>query len=58
MSTPRVTAVEQKLAETLAKLKESKDPDIRRTLLTEMRILLAELDRLVYSAPSVPPTPK
>jgi len=48
MTNPRITAMEQKLEETLAKLKVCKDPSTRRSLLAEMRVLLAELDRLVY----------
>jgi len=35
MTEPGIVAVEQKLAETPSKLKESRDPDIRRALLAE-----------------------
>jgi len=48
MSTPAIEAIEQKLDETLAKLKECTEPSVRRSLLAEMRGLISDLDRLVY----------
>lgn len=42
--------VEQKLHATTLCLKQSLDPRVRRRLLTEMRLLLAELDRLVLES--------
>jgi hypothetical protein len=45
---PRIAAVEQKLDETLAKLKQCKDPDTRRNLLAEMRTLIAELTAMFW----------
>lgn len=50
MSDPAIVAIEHKLSETLTRLKGSKDPDIRKELLTEMRILIAELDELVLTS--------
>lgn len=44
--------VEQKLHLTTLSLKQSLDPRVRRTLLMEMRLLLAELDRLVLESTS------
>lgn len=47
MTDPAIKSLEQKLDSVSARLKECKDPYLRRTLLTEMRVLMAELDRVV-----------
>ena len=49
MTDPKVEAIERKLDEKLARLKNCTEPNTRRTLLAEMRVLLAELDHLVYT---------
>lgn len=49
-SDPAIAAVEHKLSDTLTRLKGSKDPHFRKELLAEMRILIAELDRLVLAS--------
>ena len=48
MTDPAVTAIEQKLDDTVAKLKNCNDPKQKRQLLKAMRALMADLDRLVY----------
>ena len=58
MTEPKVAAVAQKLDQTLAKLQESKDPDTRKNLLSEMRILIAELNELVFAPLPRPPDSK
>ncbi len=61
MTEPAIQAVQQKLDAVVAKLRATKDPHLRRTLLTEMRKMMIELDRLVlesarsYSAKPTPP---
>jgi hypothetical protein len=50
MSLLKVSWIEHQLAETLIKLRGSSDPDTRKILLTEMRELIAELDRLVLES--------
>ena len=42
--------IEQDLAQTVSKLKGTKDPKLRRNLLSELRRLLAEADRLLLEA--------
>jgi hypothetical protein len=59
MTEPAIDAVQRKLDETLSRLKATKDPDLRRSLLLEMRLLMAELDGLVLeSARSYTARPK
>ena len=50
MTEPAIQAVQQKLDDVLAKLKATKDPYLRRTLLIEMRTLMMELDGLVLES--------
>jgi hypothetical protein len=50
MTNPTVAEIEQALQKTLTKLKASVDPDIRRTLLAEMSLLITELDRRVLKS--------
>jgi hypothetical protein len=45
-----IDAVQKKLDDVLSRLKASKDPHLRRTLLLEMRLLMAELDRIVLES--------
>jgi hypothetical protein len=52
MTEQAIQALELKLDSVLAQLKATKDPALRRTLLTEMRGLIAELDRLVLESAS------
>jgi hypothetical protein len=54
MTEPAIHALEQKLENILVQLRSSTDPQARRTLLTEMRILMAELDRVVFDAARIP----
>lgn len=49
-SDPAIAVVEHKLSETLIRLTASKDPHTRKELLAEMRLLIAELDRLVFAS--------
>ena len=46
----RIAELEKKLDESLWKLRSSNDPVIRRDLLTDMRKLIAELDRLIVES--------
>ena len=46
MSKPSIAKIEKMLDETLANLKASNDPQVRGKLLSEMRALITELDRL------------
>ena len=41
-----LTELQRQLEEALLKLKETKDPELRRVLLAEMRLLLMEADRM------------
>jgi hypothetical protein len=50
MTGPAIKQLEEKLESILAQLKTVKDPYLRRSLLADMRKLMAELDRLVYPA--------
>ena len=50
MSMGGIAVLERKLDETVAQLKQSTDPDIRRRLLAEMRLLIARLDNLVLES--------
>jgi hypothetical protein len=50
MTDPAIAEVAQQLEETLTKLRATKDPDLRRTVLTEIRILMSQLDRLVIKS--------
>jgi hypothetical protein len=54
MTEPAIHALEQKLENILVQLRSSTDPQARRTLLTEMRILMAELDRVVFDLARIP----
>jgi hypothetical protein len=49
MTNPEVTASEQKLEEVLTNLKSTHEPEQKKALLKEMRILMAELDKLVFN---------
>jgi hypothetical protein len=50
----RLEENERKLNEVTARLKETHDPDERRDLLTKMRLLIAEMDRLVDEIAELP----
>jgi len=50
MNDLKIPWIEHKLAETLVRLRGCTNPEIRKTLLTEMRVLIAELDRLVLES--------
>jgi len=50
MTDPAIQALEQKLDDVSARLKECRDPYVRRTLLAEMRQLMADLDRIVLDS--------
>jgi hypothetical protein len=54
MIEPAIHALEQKLENVLLQLRSSTDPQARRTLLSEMRILMAELDRVVFDLTRTP----
>lgn len=55
---PAIKAIKAKLDKVVGQLKATADPDLRRTLLAEMRHLMAELDRLVtHSAASYSAAP-
>lgn len=45
-----IKGLEEKLDAVLSQLRKTKDPILRRNLLAEMRILMAELDRLVLDS--------
>lgn len=47
MPTRNFRQVEQELEQSVAKLKETKDPDSRREVLRRMRLLLMEADSLL-----------
>ena len=47
MTEPKIEALGEKLDNVLGRLKASRDPIARRTLLAEMRVLMAQLDRVV-----------
>ena len=42
---PEFVKLERELDKTLSKLKKTRDPNVRRVLLREMRLLLLEADR-------------
>jgi len=46
---PEFVKLEQELDKTLSKLKQTRDPNVRRELLREMRLLLMEADRRLDS---------
>jgi len=48
MTEQQIQDLQEKLDGVLARLKTTKDPDLHRTLLAEMRILMAQLDRFVF----------
>ena len=50
MTDPAIQALQQKLDEVSAQLKDFKDPYVRRPLLAEMRRLMADLDRIVLDS--------
>jgi hypothetical protein len=50
MTDPAIQALEQKLDDISAQLKGCTDPYLRRPLLTQMRVLMAELDRHVLDS--------
>jgi hypothetical protein len=57
MSELEFRQIERQLEETLSELKEVRDPQHRRTLLSHMRLLLIEADRLLLKVtPTIPPT--
>jgi hypothetical protein len=47
MTESAIQVLQQKLDNVLAQLKATNDPYMRRTLMTEMRALMADLDQLV-----------
>ena len=49
MSISEFAEVQRKLDELVAKLKATQDPNLRRELLKEMRLLLVEAERIAYS---------
>lgn len=52
MMGPAIKELEQKLDDVVSQLKASKDPDARRSLLAQMRLLMAERERLVSEKPN------
>ncbi len=46
---PEFAKLERDLDKTLSKLKKTRDPNVRRDLLREMRLLLMEADRMLDS---------
>lgn len=54
--TAPIHALGKKLDSVLAGLKATTDPDLRRLLLAEMRVLMAELDELVLEPVRFPKT--
>jgi len=46
---PEFVKLERELDKTLSKLKKTRDPNVRRELLREMRLLLLEADRRLDS---------
>jgi hypothetical protein len=46
---PEFVKLERDLDKTLSKLKQTRDPSVRRELLREMRLLLMEADRMLDS---------
>ena len=48
MTAPEVQVVQRKLDETLAQIRQTQDPERKRALLKEMRVLMAQLDSLVF----------
>lgn len=56
MSAPTIHALEEQLDSVVARLKATKDSDLRRSLLAEMRVLMADLDRLVLDPSHFPKT--
>jgi hypothetical protein len=50
MTESAIHALQEKLDNLFAQLKATKDPALRRTLLTQMRGQMAELDRLVLES--------
>jgi len=46
---PEFVKLERDLDKTLSKLKKTRDPNVRRELLREMRLLLLEADRRLDS---------
>jgi len=47
MTEPAIQTIQQKLDNVLGRLKTTNDPHIRRRLLTEMRVLIVELDQII-----------
>jgi hypothetical protein len=47
MTEPAIQPIQQKLDNVLGRLKTTNDPRIRRRLLTEMRVLIVELDQII-----------
>jgi hypothetical protein len=64
MPNEAIEALKEKLDSVSSRLHECKDPYLRKSLLAEMRILMAELDRVVlnstksYSARPIEPPRK
>ena len=50
MTVPTIHSVDQELHTTLYSLNHTHDPDVRRRLLGEMRLLISELDRRVLES--------
>jgi len=50
MTAPAVQVLEQKLDAISAQIRECKDPQLRRTMLIQMRQMMAELDRVVFDS--------
>jgi hypothetical protein len=48
-ASPEFVKLERELEEAVLKLKQAQDPNLRRELLRNMRLLLQEADRLVDS---------
>ena len=55
MSEQELSALERRLEEVAAKLKETRDPNARKQLLHDMRQLLAKLDARVAESKSTKP---
>jgi hypothetical protein len=47
LTEPAIQIIQQKLDNVLGRLKTTNDPHIRRRLLTEMRVLIVELDQII-----------
>ena len=52
MTGPAIKELEAELDDVVSQLKASKDPDTMRSLLAQMRLLMAERERLVSEKPN------